>query len=107
LQSYSLACGDKLVWLGQILAEVPMERAEWILWVDMDIILADTTFNFPFSDYIGKDVVIWGDQEYITQGDPRRGANPSPFANPPLDHHTSMSSTSRCPGLCYFLMRRR
>lgn len=61
----------------QVLDEVPQSRADWILWVDMDVILADTIFDFPFSKYGGKDLVMWGRADDIARGNPH-GA-PLPF----------------------------
>lgn len=54
----------------QVLDEVPPNRADWILWVDMDVILADTLFDFPFTNYGGKDLVMWGRADDIARGNP-------------------------------------
>ena len=53
----------------QLLREVPRERAEWIAWMDMDIILDDMRFELPLAKYAGKDFVIWGQQEKLLDGD--------------------------------------
>ena len=57
----------------QLLREVPRERAEWIAWMDMDIILDDMAFELPLAKYVGKDFVIWGQQEKLLDGDPVGG----------------------------------
>jgi hypothetical protein len=58
----------------QALEGIPAERADWILWVDMDLLVANMNFTFPIDKYAGKDMILHGDMEYIKKGDARRGA---------------------------------
>ena len=59
--------------VGQALNTIPRERAEWILWLDMDMVLEDITFTFPLSTYAGKDLIMWGQPDWIMRGDNARG----------------------------------
>ena len=57
----------------------------------MDIIIDKMGFEIPLSKYEGKDFVIWGREEKITQGDVLNGKNPSPMTKflPPSQHADS------------------
>lgn len=57
----------------QLLKEIPRSRAEWIFWVDMDIIIDRMDFQIPVSAYDGKDFVIWGRRDKISEGDVLNG----------------------------------
>ena len=57
----------------QLLKEIPRSRAEWIVWVDMDIIIDRMDFQIPVSAYDGKDFVIWGRRDKISEGDVLNG----------------------------------
>ena len=57
----------------QLLKEIPRSRAEWIVWVDMDIIIDRMDFQIPVPAYEGKDFVIWGRQDKISKGDVLNG----------------------------------
>eukprot|EP00884_Botryococcus_braunii_P003810 jgi/Botrbrau1/1342/Bobra.0063s0053.1 len=71
VRSYHIPAFDGTSWFRiVVLEEVPPSRAEWILWVDMDVILADTVFDFPFAKYSGKDLVMWGRPDDIERGNP-------------------------------------
>ena len=43
----------------------------------MDIVLEDITFTFPLSSYAGKDLILWGQPDWILRGDNARGALPA------------------------------
>ena len=60
---------------AQALDQVSRERAEWILWIDMDIILGDVTFTFPLDkvNYTDRDIVTWGGEQAILDGDAYNG----------------------------------
>ena len=60
----------------QALHDVPRERAEWIVWIDMDVILGDIGFTFPLTKeaYEGKDLVVWGNYNAVMAGDTYNGA---------------------------------
>lgn len=61
----------------QAMASIPRERAEWVVWIDMDVILGDISFTFPLtkSQYAGKDFVVWGYTEAVAAGDTYNGAH--------------------------------
>ena len=63
------------LWLFQALASIPRERAEWIVWIDMDVILGDVAFTFPLTraHYAGKDFVVWGNYQAVLAGDTYNG----------------------------------
>ena len=57
----------------QALNSVPCARAEWLLWLDMDMVLEDVTFALPLASYAGKDLVMWGQPEWIMKGHNAKG----------------------------------
>ena len=57
----------------QALEGIPAERADWILWLDMDLLVANMNFTFPIEKYAGKDMILHGDMDYIKKGDARKG----------------------------------
>ena len=57
----------------QALQEIPRERAEWILWLDMDLLIDKMDFVMPLDSYEGKDLIMHGQAEYILQGEARKG----------------------------------
>ena len=67
---------------GQALDEISRERAEWLCWIDMDIVLADPTFTFPLDkvNYTDRDIIIWGGKKQILAGDAEYGEPCSVFA---------------------------
>lgn len=58
----------------QALEGIPVERADWILWLDMDLLVDNMNFTFPIKKYAGKDMILHGDEDWIKKGDARRGA---------------------------------
>lgn len=62
----------------QALDTIPRERAEWVLWIDMDIILGDITFTFPLDkvNYTDRDIITWGGKRAILAGDAYNGQLP-------------------------------
>ena len=63
--------------LAQALRNVPRERAEWIVWIDMDVVLGDIGFTFPLTKeaYQGKDLIVWGNYDAVLAGDTYNGAH--------------------------------
>ena len=59
----------------QALDAIPRDRAEWLCWIDMDIVLADPTFTFPLDkvNYTDRDIIIWGGKKQILAGDAEYG----------------------------------
>jgi hypothetical protein len=74
---------------AQALNSIPRARAEWILWLDMDMVLEDVTFTLPLASYAGRDLVMWGQPEWIMRGDNARGARP--FIKPLCMHKKSLN----------------
>jgi hypothetical protein len=62
----------------QALNAITRERAEWILWLDMDMVLENITFSLPLEQYAGKDLVLWGQPEWIMKGHNAKGALTAP-----------------------------
>ena len=58
---------------AQALNTIPRERAEWILWLDMDMVLEDVTFTCRWPATRGRDLVMWGQPDWIMRGDNARG----------------------------------
>ncbi len=58
----------------QALNTIPRERAEWFIWLDMDMVLENVTFDLPLETYEGRDIIMWGQPEWIAKGDNARGA---------------------------------
>ena len=65
---------------SQVLAEMPKERAEWVAWMDMDLVLGDVDFDIPFHKYAGKDLVVWGYRHHVLQGNSIKGVHGSVHA---------------------------
>jgi hypothetical protein len=57
----------------QALEEIPRDRAEWIMWLDMDLLINKMDFTLPLENYEGKDIVLHGKPEYILQGEAKWG----------------------------------
>ena len=60
---------QKLALLQGALREIPPSRAEWLLWMDMDVIINDPATTFPLTWYEKHDLVMWGDASKVKQGD--------------------------------------
>ncbi len=69
-----LKCTKLSVRLLQALNTIPRERAEWFIWLDMDMVLENVTFDLPLETYEGRDIIMWGQPEWIAKGDNARGA---------------------------------
>ena len=57
----------------QTLDEVPRERAEYVMWLDMDLLMNKMDFTMPLENYVGKDLVMHGQPEFILQGEAKKG----------------------------------
>jgi hypothetical protein len=55
--------------VAQALHSIPRNRSEWLVWMDMDTIIGNMPFVFPYQSYAGKDLVLWGEAEKIKKGD--------------------------------------
>ena len=60
--------------VSQALEDISRERAEWIMWLDMDLLIDKMDFVMPLDTYGGKDLVMQGQAEYILQGEAEKGA---------------------------------
>ena len=60
---------QKLALLRGALREIPPSRAEWLLWMDMDVIINDPVTTFPLDWYEKHDLVMWGDAAKVRLGD--------------------------------------
>jgi hypothetical protein len=60
---------QKVALLRHALATIPRSRAEWLMWVDMDIIINDVNTTLPLDWYGKKDLVMWGMPDKIAAGD--------------------------------------
>ena len=60
---------QKVALLQRALRTIPPSRAEWLLWLDMDVVIGDVATTFPVDWYTGKDLVMWGFKEKISGGD--------------------------------------
>ena len=59
----------------QALSQIPRERAEWVVWIDMDVMLGDIGFTFPLTKeaYADKDLIVWGNYDAVLAGDTYNG----------------------------------
>ena len=64
-------------WL-QALNTIPRERAEWFIWLDMDMVLENVTFDLPLDSYEGRDIIMWGQPEWIAKGHNAKGSQGLP-----------------------------
>ena len=78
----------------QALAEVPAERAGWLLFVDQDVLVDEMAFTLPFKQYADVDLVLWGSRKLIAEDayqkllsvshkDRQQGAPPAPHSMQP------------------------
>ena len=56
------------------LDETPASEAEWILWIDIDTVMPDISVLPRFEAYEGADLVVWGNEAKILEGDMNGGA---------------------------------
>lgn len=79
--------------LVQALASIPRERAEWIIWIDMDVILGDIAFTFPLTkqQYVGKDFVVWGNVDAVHAGDTYNGRSCKAFMQAACGHISALN----------------
>ena len=63
----------------QALNTIPRERAEWFIWLDMDMVLENVTFDLPLDSYEGRDIIMWGQPEWIAKGHNAKGSQAVPF----------------------------
>ena len=66
---------DISVCASQALNTIPRKRAEWFIWLDMDMVLENVTFDLPLETYEGRDIIMWGQPEWIAKGDNARGCH--------------------------------
>ncbi|KAK9903381.1 hypothetical protein WJX75_004474 [Coccomyxa subellipsoidea] len=66
---------QKVAFIQKALEEISRERAEWIMWLDMDLLIDKMDFVMPLDTYGGKDLVMQGQAEYILQGEAEKGMN--------------------------------
>ena len=48
-------------------------ETEWYLWIDSDTMIINPTFQMPLNKFKGKDLVIWGNETALLEGDGRNG----------------------------------
>lgn len=60
--------------IRKVLADTPRAAAEWILWLDVDTVLPHAGLLPRFSEYEGKDLVVWGDAAKLDAGNMNGGA---------------------------------
>ena len=46
---------------------------EWFLWIDSDTMIINPTFEMPLRKFKGKDLIIWGNETALLEGDGRNG----------------------------------
>ena len=62
----------------QALNTIPRERAEWFIWLDMDMVVENVTFDLPLDSYEGRDIIMWGQPEWIAKGHNAKGSQGRP-----------------------------
>jgi hypothetical protein len=67
---------NKETMIAKTLAETTPEEAEWIMWVDIDTIIADMTIVPRFDEYEGADLIVWGQRDKLMQGNLNEGDKP-------------------------------
>ena len=60
--------------IRKMLRETPRAAAEWIWWVDIDTLMPDMAVLPRFEAYEGADLVVWGNEAKILEGDMNGGA---------------------------------
>lgn len=57
------------------------------MWIDSDTMIINPTFQLPFNKFVGKDLIIWGNETALLSGDGRSGAHAFPLPPPPISQH--------------------
>ena len=70
--------------IAKTLAETTSEEAEWIMWVDIDTIIADMTIVPRFDEYEGADLIVWGQRDKLMQGNLNEGDSTLDQAEPDM-----------------------
>ncbi len=65
-----LATTAAAAWINKVLEETELE---WLLWVDLDTVIIDASFVFPFKRFRDADLVVYGDEDGTRAGDPAEG----------------------------------
>jgi len=66
---------NKETMIRKTLMETPRADAEWIMWVDIDTLFFDTAVLPGFGYYKGKDLVVWGQEKQLLEGNLNEGMN--------------------------------
>lgn len=66
---------NKLTMIRKVMDATPPEVAEWILWMDSDTVIFNTSLLPRFDAYEGKNFVVWGQEEKLKEGDLEQGLN--------------------------------
>ena len=48
----------------------------------MDMVLENVTFDLPLDSYAGRDIIMWGQPEWIAKGHNAKGACPAVNSRP-------------------------
>lgn len=59
----------------KMLQEASPEEAAWLWWLDIDTAMVNLTRPLPLQDYIGRDLIGWGNYERLKAGDVMQGIN--------------------------------
>ena len=74
---------------------------EWYLWIDSDTMIINPTFEMPLKKFKGKDLIIWGNETALLEGDGRNGTASSQQRLPkrPVTTSLPLNCSSRCSAL--------
>ena len=74
---------------------------EWYLWIDSDTMIINPTFEMPLKKFKGKDLIIWGNETALLEGDGRNGTASSQQRLPkrPVTTALPFNCSSRCSAL--------
>ena len=74
---------------------------EWYLWIDSDTMIINPTFEMPLKKFKGKDLIIWGNETALLEGDGRNGTAYSQqhLSQRPVTTSSPLKCSSHCRAL--------
>ena len=93
-------CKDYIALTGCCVNLQEHPEIEWYLWIDSDTMIINPTFEMPLKKFKGKDLIIWGNETALLEGDGRNGTATSQQHLSQAPCHNTIASQSQQPLQC-------